>query len=101
MKTAKAKEEASNTSLGALNDIFPISSRLNQRAGILEVLRSDGLRGPERQRGNGACRIVAWVLRESGRPHHKKVRNVPMLQVAVENAVPWVRTHDSAASVVR
>src|SRR4029078_3385091 len=75
--------------------------RLNQRAGILEVLRSDGLRGPQRQRGNSTCRIVARVLRESGRPHHKKMRNVPMLQVAVENAVPRVRTHDRTAGVVR
>src|SRR5438270_4676981 len=74
---------------------------LDQWPRILEILVLDRLGRPERERSNGAGRVVAGVLRKRRGAHDEEIGHVPMLAVAIGDAVLRRSAHDCAAGLVR
>src|SRR2546430_601506 len=70
---------------------------MDQWPRVFEVLVADRRRRPERQRGDGARRIVAGILRKGAGAEHEQVRDVPALQITVERAGFGIAPHDCAA----
>ena len=78
-----------------------LSSGLDQRSRVFEILVADRVRGPIGEGADGAGRVVAGIVRERRRAEHEYVRDIPALQILVERAVGRVRSHDGATGVVR
>src|SRR5690606_11597952 len=76
------------------------SSSLDQRAGALQVLLADRLRGPIGPRAPQAGGVVAAVLREGAGAHDGPAGGVPALQVRVHHAFARARAQGGAARVV-
>src|SRR5271165_3278675 len=75
--------------------------RMDERPRVLEILRADRRSAPIRERCDGACRVVAGVLRKRARALHEQVRDVPTLQIPVDCAVARIGPHDGAAAQMR
>src|SRR5581483_4562343 len=89
-----AKLQAANarTMNDALRMVDP--SGLHQRAGIFQVLGLDRIGCPVRERADSTGRVVAGILRESGRAHYEQIVQIPALQIAVDGARPRIAAHD-------
>src|SRR5438270_14089328 len=73
---------------------------LDQWPRILEILVLDRLGRRERERSNGAGRVVAGVLRKRRGAHDEEIGHVPMLEVAIDEAVLRRSADDCAAGLV-
>src|SRR5690242_8245471 len=71
---------------------------MDQRSGLLQVLAADRLGRPVCQRGNRARGVISGILREGSCSLHKKIWDVPALQVSVERARCRIAPHYGAAT---
>src|ERR1700677_5136058 len=96
-KPSAAPSSSARDNLGK----YELSSRMDERSGVLEVLRTDGGGRPGGKGAHRAGRVVAGVLRKRGGAHHEQIGHVPALQIAVERAVARGVAHDGAAVEMR
>src|SRR5262245_14507295 len=75
--------------------------RMYERPRILEILRADSGGRPECERGHGAGRVVAGILRKGACALYEDIRYIPALQIPVDHAVAGIGSHDGAAADVR
>src|SRR5665213_344811 len=67
---------------------LPVCSNMDERARVLEVMRSDRRCRPVRQSRRGAGRVVTRILRKGAGTHDEQIRHVPALQIAIDGAGP-------------
>src|SRR5580698_9917979 len=100
---ASAAPAAVGVSVKASATAIPgtITSCMDERPRIFEVLAGDGVRRPQRERAHGAGRIIAVLLREHGRALDEQIVCIPRLQIAIDDARFRVGAHHGAAGIVR
>src|SRR5882672_7720062 len=79
-----------------------VSSRCSdQRAWVANVVLLDRIGRPTGQHADRLGGAVRGVLRERAAAHHEQIRNVPRLQVFVDDAGRRIAAHHGATDVVR
>src|ERR1700756_5488545 len=99
--TAGLVKAAPSNSTGDTSDKYVVSSGMDERARVLEILRSDCRGGPKGECAYRIGRIVTGILRKCACTEHEQVGHIPTLQISVHRAVAGIVAHDGAAVEMR